>query len=172
MKSEIEILSQRILLILKNQIYNRGLIVSSKLTELEFKEIWNNVYSKYKKEQKGSGVVEAWFSEKATPKNLFNFLKTHQNDCVLFSSSDALSFLKSIDSLRILEGALCSSTEVVTNWIVYYKQEQLSFKGKIFIALPIKAINWKIKKFSNLKRDVVIADLEEMTSKINELLPD
>ena len=67
----------------------------------------------------------------SSPKQLFDFLKEHQNNLVVIHDE---IFSKRKNYLEILQGAVCSSPDSGRPWTVYYLNEKsFVFKGKIIL---------------------------------------
>ncbi len=149
-----------------------GLICCSDFSEDEFKRLWCETFDKFKDSSKSmkNEPKQITFDRKVTVTNLYNFLSEHRDSIVFFSPADALIMLKSAAFIRILEGAMCSSPHSGKRWKISVDfKTPFSFTGSVIISIPVGAVNWKLKKYFNLHRDVVIVNLAENARKINLL---
>lgn len=66
-----------------------------------------------------------------SPKQLFHFLKAHQDALIVVKADIFLMRKKYLD---IMEGAVCSSPDSMTLWKVrYMNQPEFTFKGKLIL---------------------------------------
>lgn len=152
-----------------------GLICCSDFSEEKFKLLWFETVDNFKDSAKsvGNEPKQITFDRKVTPSNLYNFLSEHRDYIVFFRPADALAILKSAALTRILEGAMCSSPDSGKRWkvSVNYKTP-FSFTGSVIISIPVGVVNWDLKKYTYLKRDVVVQNLDERARKLNLLKQD
>ena len=152
-----------------------GIICCSDISEEKFEQLWFKTVDKFIDRTKSVGrePKQITFDRKVTPFNLYNFLSEHRDYIIFFRPADALAILKSAALIRILEGAMCSSPDSSKRWkvSVNYKTP-FSFTGSVIISIPAGEVNWDLKKYTYLKRDVVVQNLDEQARKLNLLKQD
>ncbi len=115
---------------------------------------------------------EVEYDSKISPKSIYEFLHikiTHPRFFLILRMQ--LKMLKSNACIKLIEGAVCSSPDSGSKWLINYENHKsFKFKGYIIMHIKTGSVKWALSKYHYLLRDgIVITNLNEYAIRLNKL---
>src|SRR6202021_3981374 len=100
--------------------FSYSLIIASELEEKEFRFIWNEEKKHFIKKNPDhlKDYNEVEYDSKISPKSIYEFLHKNNSSTIFFTSEDAMKMLKSNACIKLIEGAVCSSPDSGSKWLI------------------------------------------------------